>query len=258
MSYAQWSPFTNYVVNDIVEYGADAWVCLLDNLNVIPVAGLTWSAIPRIVGPTGPAGTSGSAGPTGPPGSATNTGATGPAGSTGAQGPTGAAGDTGATGPAGTGGVPPTETFLTADNAVATQTITPGSPIAIDHYNVSLANGITAFPPATVPFQSFQVADTGVYKLLYSVQFLGASNGELAVWLVVNGNAIANSSTYTAFKNGDEGIITCEYITALNAGDVWGWNAEALGGSVDLAVIPPTVTIPNCPAIITNAYRLRY
>jgi hypothetical protein len=154
--------------------------------------------------------------------------------------------------------VPPTETFLTADNSAITQTVFPGGPIPIDHYNVSLANGISAFPPATFPFHAFQVADTGVYKLLYSVQFIGRSNGQIAVWLVVNGNAIANSSTYTAFKNGDEGIITCEYITALNAGDVWGWNAEALGGPVDLTVLPPTLTIPLCPAIITNAYRLRY
>jgi hypothetical protein len=123
---------------------------------------------------------------------------------------------------------------------------------------VSLSNGISASPPATTPFQSFEVANTGVYKLLYSVQFLGTSgNGEVAVWLVVNGTAVGNSSTYTAFKNNDEGVITCEYIVGLQAGDTWSWGVETIGADVDLVVIPATMTIPLCPSIITNAYRLR-
>jgi hypothetical protein len=154
--------------------------------------------------------------------------------------------------------VPPTETFITADNSNTTQTITAGSPTLIDHYNVSLSNGISASPPATTPFQAFEVATSGTYKLLYSVQFLGTSgNGEIAVWLVVNGSPVVNTSTYTAFKNGDEGVITCEFIVQLTAGDTWSWGVETIGSNVDLVVIAPTLSIPTCPAIITNAYRLR-
>ena len=170
------------------------------------------------------------------------------------EGPTGPTGPSGPTGPT---GPTPTETYISADNSSTTQTITAGTPTLIDHYNVSLSNGISASPPATTPFQAFEVANTGVYKLLYSVQFLGDGNGEVAVWLVVNGNAVGNSSTYTAFKNGDEGVITCEYIVELQAGDTWSWGVEAIGSNVDLVVIPATMTIPLCPSIITNAYRLR-
>jgi hypothetical protein len=150
---------------------------------------------------------------------------------------------------------PPTETLLSADNSVATQSIIPGAPVPVLHYNTTLSNLITPVGPP--PYSQFQVTNSGVYKLLYSIQFEGTSNGQLAVWVVVNGNPVANSSTYTAFKNGDEGIITCEYIVSLNANDVWEWNCEAVGGSVDLAVIPATPSIPLAPSIITNAYRLR-
>jgi hypothetical protein len=146
---------------------------------------------------------------------------------------------------------------LTADNSVASQVLVPGAPTQVLHYNVSLANLITPVPLGSPPYTGFQVTDTGVYKLLYSAQLLGTGNGKLAIWLVVNGSPVANSATITAFKNGDESIIVCEYIVGLNAGDVWGFECEAQTASCNLEVIPPTVTVPLAPAIITNAYRLR-
>jgi hypothetical protein len=146
---------------------------------------------------------------------------------------------------------------LTADNSVLTQVLVPGTPTQVLHYNVSLANLINPFPLGPPPYTGFQVVNTGTYKILYSAQLLGTGNGKLGIWLVVNGNAVANSSTVTAFKNGDESIIVCEYIVALNAGDVFGFECEAITASCNLEVVPATLTIPLAPAIITNAYRLR-
>ena len=201
---------------------------------------------PTEAGPTGPIG------PTGPSG-----GGGGSTGDTGSTGPTGDTGFTGPTGDPGSAGSSYTETFITADNSNTSQTITAGTPTLIDHYAVPLSNRISASPPATTPFQSFEVTDAGTYKLLYSVQFLADGNGEIAVWLVVNGSPVVNTATYTAFKNGDEGVITCEFIVALASGDTWSWGVEAIGSNVDLEVIAPTLSIPVAPAIITNAYRLR-
>lgn len=66
--------------------------------------GASWVNVGKIVGPTGPTGStgpSGSAGPTGPTGSTGIQGITGPTGSAGPTGPTGSAGPTGSVGGAG-------------------------------------------------------------------------------------------------------------------------------------------------------------
>lgn len=101
MSYAQWSPYVQYDVGDVVSYGEDIWSALLPSRDQVPqTPSIYWSALPRIVGPTGPQGPTGPTGAQGIPGSATATGATGPQGDVGATGPTGAQGNTGAPGTA--------------------------------------------------------------------------------------------------------------------------------------------------------------
>lgn len=277
MSYAQWSPYTEYVVNDVVEYGIDAWIALLPNRNVVPVAGATWSQIPRIVGPTGPIGPTGAAGATGADGSATNTGATGPTGpkgDTGFTGPTGWTGPTGAasqvtgptgpegpTGPAGggTGGTPPTETYVNA-YSINTQTI-GATPDPIYHDVISLSNNILPYGPAPLPFSftGFTVTETGVYRFAYSIQFLGSGPSDLLViYGAVNGNPIADSATYTTAKNGETGVVFTEVIVGMNAGDNFEWYAvDRTGGTVDIFYYSASGGVPAAPGIITTAFRLR-
>lgn len=274
MSYAQWSPYTNYVVNDIVEYGIDAWIALLDNLNVVPVAGPTWSAIPRIIGPTGTVGSTGPTGPTGAAGSSTNTGATG---STGATGPTGAQGingvngntgptgptgmgPTGPTGPAGSGGTGPypTETYVNA-YSIHTQTI-GATPDPIYHDVISLSNNILPYGPAPLPFSftGFTVTANGVYRFAYSVQHIGSGTDLLVIYGALNGNPIADTATYTTSKNTDTGVIFTEVILGMNAGDNFEWYAvNKTGGTTDIIAYPTSGGVPAAPGIITTAFRLR-
>lgn len=121
----------------------------------------------------------------------------------------------------------------------------------------------------TVPFTydilisggTFTVLSGGVYKIIPSIQFLGQGNGTVTIWLKVNGSNIANTSTLTAFKNNDEGVITCEYLLELNAQDsvqVW---ALAVGANCLINYIAGSGTAPNAypaaPGVITNMYRIR-
>jgi hypothetical protein len=106
----------------------------------------------------------------------------------------------------------------------------------------------------------FQVPDTGIYKIIPSVQLLGVNNGAITVWIKVNGSNVPDTATLTHYKNGDEMVITCEYLLDLNTNDqvqVWclattntAINYIAAGGS------PPN-DYPAAPGIITNMYRLR-
>lgn len=258
MSYAQWSPYTSYLVDDIVEYGFDAWIALLDNTNVTPVAGPTWSLIPRIVGPTGMMGPTGPTGPTGAAGSSTNTGATGPIGPTGPTGDAGANGVNGATGPTGPSVTPPTETYITA-NSINIQSVTGATPIY--HDQIPLSNLILPYGPAPLPFAftGFQVTQTGTYKWSSCIQFFG-SNGKatLVVWAQVNGNPVPDSATYTLVPNNDEGTVFVELLLGMNAGDTFEWWAISRTGiPLDIQVYGVSGPVPLAPGIITNAYRLR-
>ena len=133
-----------------------------------------------------------------------------------------------------------------------------------------LTNGTAArVAHDTVPFTydiliaggTFTVLTAGVYKIIPSLQYLGGGNGTVTIWLKVNGANVPNSATVTAFKNNDEGVITCEYLLELNGHDnieVW---ALALGANCQVNYIAgdgtPPNTYPAAPGVITNIYKIR-
>jgi hypothetical protein len=107
-----WSAATTYAVNDAVQSGGSAYVCIAGNTNQVPPNATYWSLMAQsgaqgAAGPQGPqgaAGPQGSAGPQGPQGATGATGSTGPQGPQGAAGPTGPTGAQGSQGPQGATG----------------------------------------------------------------------------------------------------------------------------------------------------------
>lgn len=181
MSYAQWSPFINYEVDDVVSYGEDIWSALLASRGQIPQTPSSfWSALPRIVGPTGPVGPTGATGSQGIPGSATTTGATGPTGDVGLTGPTGPQGDTGEpgtaadtgatgppgpTGPVGPQGIPGSATNTGATGPTGPVSTTPGptGPVSTTPGPTGSTGpaGATTFPVGTVVMYGGSAAPSG-------------------------------------------------------------------------------------------------
>lgn len=138
------------------------------------------------------------------------------------------------------------------------QTISNGVAANVQHDTVAFSYGITVTTGAS---GNFKVTTAGVYKVLPSVQYKGNANGSITLWLKVNGSNVANTGTLTSVKNGEEGIITCEYLLDLGTGDevqVWALasghdsviNYIAGGGSGSNAY-------PASPGVITNLYRIR-
>ena len=154
-------------------------------------------------------------------------------------------------------GTSPTATCASALSTVD-QTLTAGSAVNIGHDTVTLAYGITATTGSNF---SFRVPATGVYKIIPSFQYLAEGNGNLTIWIKVNGVNVPNSTTFTLMKNNEEGVVTTEYLLELVAGDqiqIWALagvattivNYVAAGGSGADAY-------PAAPGIITNIYRIR-
>lgn len=156
------------------------------------------------------------------------------------------------------GATSPTATCATAYSTVD-QTLAHGTAAVIAHDTVPFSYGITVTTGANA---KFTVATAGVYKIIPSLQYLGNNgNTGITIWLKVNGTNVADTATYTVVKNGEEGVITCEYLLEMNAGD-----------SVQVAAIATTQNVivnyiagggsganayPAAPGIITNMYRIR-
>jgi hypothetical protein len=143
--------------------------------------------------------------------------------------------------------------FSTAD-----QTLVAGTAANVQHDVVPFSYGITLVTGAN---GYFRVPAAGIYKIIPSLQILGAGNGRVTIWIKVNGVNVPDSATLTLFKNGEESVVTCEYLLDLQQGDqvqVWAITASAncnieyhpSGGSGANAY-------PAAPGVITNMYRIR-
>jgi hypothetical protein len=143
--------------------------------------------------------------------------------------------------------------FSTAD-----QSLVAGTAANVAHDTVPFSYGITVTTGAN---SYFQVPTAGVYKIIPSLQILGAGNGRVTIWIKVNGVTVPDSATLTLFKNGEESVVTCEYLLELAANaqvQVWAITASAnanieyhaAGGSGNNAY-------PAAPGVITNLYRIR-
>ncbi len=148
----------------------------------------------------------------------------------------------------------PTSTCATA-YSTSDQVLTAGTAALVLHDTIPFSYGITTGS------STFVVPTAGVYKIIPSLQCLGAGNGDLTIWIKVNGSNVSDSATRTAFKQNDEIVITCEYLLQLNAGDsiqVWALSSAAnctvdyisAGGSGANAY-------PAAPGVITNIYKIR-
>jgi len=158
----------------------------------------------------------------------------------------------------GTSGSSVTATCATA-YSVVDQTLAHGTAAIVAHDTVPFSYGITVTTGANA---RFTVGATGVYKIIPSLQYVGNNgNAGITIWLKVNGTNVADSSTYTVVKNGEEGVITCEYLLELNAGDYVQVAALATTQNVIVNYIAGggsgANAYPAAPGIITNMYRIR-
>jgi hypothetical protein len=151
----------------------------------------------------------------------------------------------------------PTATCASA-YSTASQSIAANVSENLQHDVVGFAYGINVTTGTT---GYFQVPSAGVYKIIPSLQLNPTSNGNIHVWIKVNGTNVPNTATYLTFKNGEKQVFTTEILLELNTNDqvqIW-TQASVSGGVVEYIVGGGTSPndYPAAPGIITNMYKLR-
>ena len=100
-----------------------------------------------------------------------------------------------------------------------------------------------------------------IYKIIPSLQITGSNNGNVHIWVKVNGTNVSNTTTYMTFKNGERHVLTTEILLELIANDqvqIWA-QASVSGGVIEYFAAGGTApnNYPAAPGIITNMYKLR-
>lgn len=104
-----------------------------------------------------------------------------------------------------------------------------GSFSSLANQTITGANTTTAITYNTTDIASqiyysgskLYVQATGIYRLLYTVQFDTTSGGQqsVKVWIRKNGVNVANSASVFTIQNNGENIAACEVVLSLLAGD---------------------------------------
>jgi hypothetical protein len=152
----------------------------------------------------------------------------------------------------------PTTICATA-RSISSQTLAANISENLQHDVFDFAYGITGATGAT---GYFQVPSAGVYKIIPSLQLNATGNGNIHVWLKVNNENVANTTTYLTFKNNEKQVFTTEILLELNASDqvqIWA-QASVSGGVIEYIGAGGGTganAYPAAPGIITNMYKLR-
>jgi hypothetical protein len=181
----------------------------------------------------------------------------------------------------------PALTLLSSDASI---TITPTAPSTI---NLTTVGG-SAFPPAYGSFSSritqnlavgittqifytdddipavgmfsaitspyLTVNNAGTYKVLSSLQLdkTGGGNAPVDMWIELNDVPVPNSATRLTINQNQEDIMTVEWFVQCVANQRISIVAYDVNGSGDLQAlaVPPTVSVPAIPCIITTILRI--
>jgi hypothetical protein len=204
-------------------------------------------------------GGGGATGATGERGATGSTGATGERGATGFTGATGATGERGATGATGAGGaLGYWGSFWSTDDQIA---VTANTEYQItcnntdpDSYGVFVSNG------SRINFTS-----TGVYSIIYSVQFVNTSNQiqDANIWLKKNGSNVADSDSKWSIveRHGNidgHAIGSVNYVLKLNAGDYLELAWQTTSTNLSIQYLPAVSPAPAIPSIILTATQVMY
>ena len=164
-------------------------------------------------------------------------------------------GITGPAGPTGAGYFTPAY-----GSYISTSTQTPTAnvilPITYNDVGITPLN-ISLF--GTAPQHQIRVANTGIYKFLYSIQVDkapgGGSTADMNVFISINNTPVPQSNSRTEISNTVSIVLTCEYVLSLNAGDLV--EVDVLTAGTNCSIIAYAAnSAPATPSIISNIYRI--
>jgi hypothetical protein len=102
------------------------------------------------------------------------------------------------------------------------------------------------------------LANSGTYSITFSAQ-IKADGGQdtIWMWLKKNGSNVANTSTKLIGKNGEETVLTVNYVVDAVANDYYELAWENLNGHADLLFEGASGNYPAIPSVIITVTQVR-
>lgn len=142
-------------------------------------------------------------------------------------------------------------------SSTQSQTVTGANVTTVLTYNNTESASQTYFSGSKIYVQA-----TGVYRLLYTVQFDTTSGGAqtVSVWIRKNDVNVTNSGSRFTIANNAENIAACEIILSLLAGDYVEVVCQSTDAGMTAAYIAAGGVAPNnypaIPSIITDIQKI--
>ena len=153
---------------------------------------------------------------------------------------------------AGSMGPPPAYgSFSSTQTQVVTQNVV--LPIVFNTVDIVPA-GVTC----VVPSPNILINVGGVYRVLASLQCdrTMGGNGELDMWIAVNGTAVPNSATKLQINQNEELVMTVEWLVTLAIGNTVSINLFSPNIGMRALAVAAAPPVPAIPSIITTIQRI--
>jgi len=123
---------------------------------------------------------------------------------------------------------------------------------------VTFNNTGTSEGVSVVSNSELTIANAGVYSITFSAQ-IKADGGQdtIWMWLKKNGTNVADTATKLIAKNGEESVMTVEWIVNAAANDYYEIAWQNLNGYADLLYEGASGNIPAIPSIIASVKQCR-
>jgi len=124
--------------------------------------------------------------------------------------------------------------------------------------SVTFNNTGTSEGVSVVSNSELTIANAGVYSITFSAQ-IKADGGQdtIWMWLKKNGTNVADTATKLIAKNGEESVMTVEWIVNAAANDYYEIAWQNLNGYADLLYEGASGNIPAIPSIIASVKQCR-
>ena len=148
--------------------------------------------------------------------------------------------------------------FLPASGSFSstqTQTVAQTTQVPVVYNTVDITPvGMTCVTPSA----SILIANTGRYKVLSSLQCdrTMGGNGDLEMWIAVNGTAVPNSATRLQINQNVETVLAVEWFLDITAGQSISIVLYSTSNGMRALSLPAAPPVPAIPSIITTVVRI--
>jgi hypothetical protein len=140
-----------------------------------------------------------------------------------------------------------------AFSSLVTQSGSAGVSQSVNFDVTDYSQGISIVSGSQITF-----ANAGVYSMTFSAQ-LEANGGQdiIYMWIKKNGTNVPATATKLVAKNGEESVMTVNYVIEADANDYYEVAFQDTNGYIDLLYEPATGNIPAIPSIILTVVQVR-